>query len=50
MGLQLPCDWLKYNEKEQSVWLKGTKKGKIVHPYDMKHLAFLRWDEPEGFA
>jgi hypothetical protein len=50
MGLQLPCDWLKYNEKEQSVWLKGTKKGKIVHPYDMEHLAFLRGGEPEGFA
>ena len=28
-----------------------TKKGNIVHPYDMKDLAYLRWSgEPEGFA
>ncbi len=50
LGLSLPCDWLEYDEKEHCVWLKGTKKGKIIHPYDMDHLTWLDLGEPEGFT
>ena len=39
IGLLLPCDWLEYNEKEQSVWLKGTKKGNAM--ISEKHANFI---------
>ena len=31
-GSTRPCDWLEFNARDSSAWLKGTEKGELVIP------------------
>ncbi len=35
-GVTAPCDWLEYDPKDPSVYMKGKPKGEIVYPDRLK--------------
>ena len=36
-GPTRPCNWLEFNSRESSAWLKGTEKGELVIPEVFKN-------------
>jgi hypothetical protein len=36
-GPTRPCNWLEFNSRESSAWLKGTEKGELIIPEVFKN-------------